>query len=78
MRERLIDDAFRHYLVWRDECAAVADACRNRSNAAASEGALTFAAYVAAPDREECAARQYEVVLGEAHRVLADGIGLRR
>ena len=75
-RERLIDEAFRHYLDWRDECAAVAAAYRNWASTAAAESALLFAAYVAALDREERAAVQYELVLGEAHRVLADGIGL--
>jgi hypothetical protein len=76
VRERLIDEAFRHYLDWRDECAAVAAAYRRWSNSPAAESALLFAAYVAALDREERAAGQYEVILGRAHRVLADGIGL--
>jgi hypothetical protein len=77
-RERLVDEAFGHYLDWRDECAAVADAYRNWSNAVASESALSFAAYVAALDREERAAGQYELVLGKAHRVLADGLRLMK
>jgi hypothetical protein len=76
VRERLIDEAFRRYLGWRDECATVGAAYRDCSNG--SGGALSFAVYVAALDREERAAGDYQAALHEAHRVLADGIGLTR
>jgi len=76
VRERLLDEAFGRYLDWRDECAMVEAAYRDWSNG--SGGALSFAVYVAALDREERAAAGYQTVLDEAHRMLADGIGLTR
>jgi hypothetical protein len=76
VRERLIDEAFRRYLDWRDECAMVAAAYQDWSNG--SGGALSFAVYVAALDREERAAGDYQAALHEAHRMVAAGIGLTR
>ena len=76
VRERLLDEAFRRYLDWRDECAIVEAAYRDWSNG--SGGALSFAVYAAALDREERAAGDYQAALLEAHRMLADGIGLTR
>jgi hypothetical protein len=76
VRERLIDEAFQRYLDWRDECAMVGAAYRDWSNG--SGGALSFAVYVAALDREQRAADDYQAVLRQAHRMLADGIGLTR
>ena len=76
VRERLIDEAFRLYLGWRGECVTVGAAYRDWSNG--SGGALSFAVYVAALDREERAAGDYRAALHEAHRMLADGIGLTR
>jgi hypothetical protein len=75
MRERLVDEAFRHYLDWRDECALVAAAYRNWSSSSDSDSVLAFAVYVAALDREERAASQYQAFLREADRALPHGGG---
>ena len=74
--EHLIDEAFRRYLDWRDECAGVGAAYQAWSDG--SGGALSSAVYVAALDREERAAGDYQAALHEAHRMVAAGIGLTR
>ena len=71
-REQLIDKAFARYLDWRAESDAAASAYEMWSAAPRTEGALRFAAYSAALDREEHAAIIYrslvdriEIVSGE-------------
>jgi hypothetical protein len=64
MRERLLDEAFDRYLDWRAESDAVHAAYGYWSNATAAEGADSFAAFRAALDREESAARVYGSVVG--------------
>jgi hypothetical protein len=60
---RVIDDLLEGYVSWREECHAVALAYERWIAADRGEGALAYAAYLAALDREEHAARTY------AHRV---------
>jgi hypothetical protein len=62
LREQLIDEAFSHYLEWLAESEAVTAAYRMWSAAAQTDGALAFAAYGAALDREERAATVYRSV----------------
>ena len=69
LRERLIDEAFARYLEWLAESEAVNAAYRVWSRAARTEGALPFAAYGAALDREECAATVYHSVIDQVERV---------
>jgi hypothetical protein len=77
VRERLIDEALARYLEWRAESEAVDAAYGAWSMAAQTEGALPFAAYRAALDREERAATVYRSVIdrgeqlfvGEEHAV---------
>jgi hypothetical protein len=59
LRDEIID----LYLDWREEAAAVADAYARWSGAPAGEEGRSFAAYTAALDREEAAARHYADVL---------------
>ncbi|HXB16727.1 MAG TPA: hypothetical protein VNV44_13410 [Solirubrobacteraceae bacterium] len=64
-RERLIDDAFARYLDWLVESEAVKDAYGAWSRAPRTDGALPFAAYGAALDREESAATAYRSVIAQ-------------
>jgi hypothetical protein len=70
MRKRLVDEAIERYVEWRQESAAVGDAYGNWSTAPAAEGALSFAAYRAALDREERAATLYGTVIDRLERML--------
>ncbi|HWE09210.1 MAG TPA: hypothetical protein VG325_07640 [Solirubrobacteraceae bacterium] len=58
-RKRLIDEAIRAYVGWREECAAVWDTYRRWTSAEPREAAVAFAAYMAALDREERASGVY-------------------
>src|ERR687891_997191 len=55
----LVDEAMDAYIDWREECARVWDAYDRCVQAPAGDAALTFSAYRAALDREECASRAY-------------------
>jgi hypothetical protein len=63
LREQLIDEMLARYLDWRAAAEAVDAAYRVWSRAAQAEGALAFAAYGAAVDREERAATVYRSVI---------------
>jgi hypothetical protein len=63
LREQLIDEAFARYLDWLAECEAVNAAYGVWSRAPRTDGALPFAAYGAALDREERAASVYSSVI---------------
>ena len=63
LRERLIDEAFARYLEWLAESEAVNTAYGMWRAAAQTDGALPFAAYGAALDREERAATVYRSVI---------------
>jgi hypothetical protein len=72
VREQLIDEALDRYLDWRDESEAVDAAYGLWSRAPRTEGALPFAAYSAALDREERAAIVYRSVIDRIEQ-LYDG-----
>jgi hypothetical protein len=57
--DTLIDDLMDAYLGWCGESAAVETAYQRWSIAPAADAAGTFAAYVAALDREELASVEY-------------------
>jgi hypothetical protein len=63
LREQLIDEMLARYLDWRAEAEAVDAAYGFWSRAPQAEGALAFAAYGAAVDREERAATVYRSVI---------------
>jgi hypothetical protein len=63
LREQLIDEAFARYLDWLAESEAVNVAYGLWSRAPRTDGALPFAAYGAALDREERAATVYRAVI---------------
>jgi hypothetical protein len=65
---RLGDEIIDLYLDWREEAAAVGDACGRWAAAPAGEEDRWFAAYTAALDREEAAARRYADVLANGER----------
>ena len=67
---RLRDEIIDLYLDWRKEAAAVADAYALWADATADDKAARFAAFTAAIDREEAAARSYAAVLANGERVL--------
>jgi hypothetical protein len=63
-RERGADEAFQHYLDWRQEsstCDAAYRVWASTSNS--SDRPLAYATYAAALDREQQAAAQYKAVL---------------
>jgi hypothetical protein len=66
---RLRDEIIDLYLDWRGEAAAVADAYALWADASADDKAARFAAFRAAIDREEAAARSYADVLATGERV---------
>ena len=70
---RLRDEIVDLYLSWREEAAAVADAYALWADATADDNAARFAAFTAAIDREEAAARSYADVLAAAQLVAAYG-----
>jgi hypothetical protein len=71
VREQLIDEVFARYLDWLAESEAVNAAYGVWARAARTEGALPFAAYGAALDREECAASVYHSVINRIEQVFA-------
>jgi hypothetical protein len=70
-REQLIDEAFARYLEWLAESEAVNAAYGMWSAAPQTDGALPFAAYGAALDREERAAIVYRSVIDRLERLPA-------
>ena len=58
-RKRLLEEAILAYVGWREACIAVWDTYLRWASAEPSEAALTFAAYLAALDREERASGVY-------------------
>ena len=65
LRDQIID----LYLDWREETAAVTDAYASWTGASADEEGRRFAAYAAALDREEAAARGYADALANGERL---------
>jgi hypothetical protein len=70
---RLRDQIIDLYLDWREETAAVADAYASWAGAPAGEAGQGFAAYAAALDREEAAARGYADALAKGERLSQRG-----
>jgi hypothetical protein len=58
-RKRLVDEAMRAYVDWREKCIAVWDAYDGWVAAEGTEATLAFAAYTAALDSEERASEVY-------------------
>jgi hypothetical protein len=67
---RLRDEIVDLYLDWREEAATVAEAYATWADATADRKGRCFAAYTAAIDREEAAARSYAVAVGTGERLL--------
>jgi hypothetical protein len=61
-----VDEAVERYVDWREASTDVTEAYGNWSNAPAADGAMSFAAYRAALDREQSAATLYSAVLDRA------------
>jgi hypothetical protein len=71
LRDRLANEAFECYLAWRSECAVLEAAYRAWLQAPRPDAAFAYFAYMAALDREECAAGRYHTVVTEAEDLLA-------
>ena len=72
---QLADEAIRVYVDWREESAGVWDAFDRWKRTHGADAPTAFAAYRAALDREECAARAYSDLL---MRIAAGNGGERR
>jgi hypothetical protein len=66
---RLRDEIIELYLDWREEAALVADAYAAWADAPADEQGWCFAAYSAAIDREDAAARRYADMVSNGERL---------
>lgn len=60
LSEQLVDDVIDSYVMWREEAAGVGEAYDSWTIARGDGGSLMFAAYLAALDREERAAGEYQ------------------
>ena len=65
----LIDALIRHYVSWREDCAALASSYENWTCAESGDEGLAFSAYVAALDREELAAASYRRLIAEIEQI---------
>ena len=74
VHDRLADEAFARYLDWLAESDAVDSAYAEWASAPRSDGALPFAAYGAALDREEQAAAVYRSVLERMEQRFGAGV----
>jgi hypothetical protein len=61
----LVDALIEHYVSWRNECATVTSSYQNWSHAETDDQALAFSAYLAALDREQHAAANYQRLITE-------------
>ena len=69
-RERPVDEATGRHLDWRRQSSMCEFAYRRWVTAATSrDGAIAFAAFTAALDREERAAAEYETALRDSERL---------
>jgi hypothetical protein len=76
-RDRLIDTYIESYVEWREGCADLYWAYRSWTLSEPPDRDLAFLAYRAALDREEKAARVYELAAGQlarraSYRLLAE------
>jgi hypothetical protein len=67
----VIDELLERYVSWREECETVGLAYRQWASAENAEHRLAYAAYIAALDREEHAARAYADQIQVAERFTA-------
>jgi hypothetical protein len=72
-----IDALFERYVSWREECHAAEMAYRRWLDGEHGERRLAFAAYLAAIDREEQAARTYADQFARVERARATGCASR-
>jgi hypothetical protein len=67
----LLDEMLACYVDWREDAAAAADAYRRWSCAPTAEESIRFAAYRAALEQEESAARSYRLAVTDVEDLLA-------
>jgi hypothetical protein len=60
---RLADAALQEYVLWREQCCAVASSYQRWVDASGNDRALRFAAYTSALDQEERISISYEQAL---------------
>jgi hypothetical protein len=68
-RRQSIDVLVQHYVSWREECYAVADAYQRWDRCARGQREAGYAAYIAALDREEHAAGVYAEQIEHVKRI---------
>ena len=64
-QEQIVDDAILAYVEWREECVEVWNAYGRWASATPEDVERVHAAYCAALDREEAAARVYARLIGD-------------
>jgi hypothetical protein len=72
-QQQLVDEAVLAYVEWREESAAVWAAYGSWASAAADDAGRGHAAYQAALDREEAAARVYASLFERVSELLRTG-----
>ena len=70
----MADHAVLAYVEWRAQCTAVWDAYRCWVDGGDTDAALAYAAYEAALDREEEAARIYARLMGRVGHMVETGL----
>jgi hypothetical protein len=67
----LVDETIERYVDWKEECGAVNATYECWSTAPREERTISFATYIAALDREECAAKAYASAIRRLSSVVA-------
>jgi hypothetical protein len=70
-RSKIVDEMIDDYVSWREACEALAMSYENWSRSDRPDEKLACSVYVAALDREEQAAAQYQRALAQVATVLA-------
>jgi hypothetical protein len=68
-QKRLVDGLIDAYVSWREACLQVSDAYGSWASETGLGATSAFGRYMAALDREECAAEVYAGLVGRAGRV---------
>ena len=67
LEPHVVDALVEGYVAWREESASASESYKSFSHASGRERGTAYAAYLAALDREEAAARSYRLAIEAAH-----------
>jgi hypothetical protein len=70
---QVVDDAILAYVEWREECTEVWNTCARWVGAPAEDARRPYPAYRAAIDREESAAKGYEMQINRVRNLVEAG-----